>query len=199
MCLSVKPSVFDLNLHGTYGHSFPTFREGWDHECWQDCLRTVDGFHPHSRVLSLCGPLPGQLQSQPLFLLGSISVHGLCSTHLSRKPARYRNLPAGLGSSTLSRRHSRSRRPQHAGRRQRDSRLAHLRRLGTGVDSYRAGLVCQRRLRSGVAASRLRFGLHHHRSLSFALSLGSIPSQERRREDAYFARWCMATFRPSST
>ena len=28
MYLSVKPSVFDLNLRGIYGHSFPTFREG---------------------------------------------------------------------------------------------------------------------------------------------------------------------------
>ena len=46
MRLSLKPSVFDLNLYGTYGHSFPIFREGLDHECWQNCLRPLDGFHP---------------------------------------------------------------------------------------------------------------------------------------------------------
>ena len=72
--------------------------------------------------------------------------------------------------------------------RQRAARLAYLCRPGASVDRYGASAVRPRKFRGGVAADRLRAGLHHHRSLSFAVSLGALSHSERGREDAYAAR-----------
>src|SRR5271157_2641604 len=97
MNLPVLTSVFDLNSGGPFGHAYPTSGEAVNHESGPDGVRAVDGFHSRARVSPFRRALSGQLQGQQFFLLGPVSVHGVCATHLSRKPARYRDLSAPWG------------------------------------------------------------------------------------------------------
>ena len=48
---------------------------------------------PSAAVSPVCGTLSGPLQTQGLLVLGSVFVHGLRATDVSRKPARHRRLP----------------------------------------------------------------------------------------------------------
>jgi hypothetical protein len=47
---------------------------------------------PSATVPPMRGAPPRRLQSQSVLVLGSVFVHGLCSTNLSREPARHRRL-----------------------------------------------------------------------------------------------------------
>src|SRR6516225_5777214 len=47
---------------------------------------------PSAAVPSVCGALSRQLQDKIVFVLGSVFVHGLCTTDLSREPTRHRGL-----------------------------------------------------------------------------------------------------------
>jgi hypothetical protein len=77
------------------------------------------------------------LQRQPphalLFHLRTVSDHGFCTTHLPRKSARHRHLSPRCRPQTLPQWSAASGRSQHLGRRQRKERLAHFRRLYSGV------------------------------------------------------------------
>src|SRR5208337_1855610 len=64
-------------------------------------------------VSTLRRPLWGRLQGPQLFLLGSISLSGLCPTDLSRKSARHRSLPAFAPPATLPSGTARRGRPLH--------------------------------------------------------------------------------------
>src|SRR5271165_848012 len=189
MNLRLAMSVFDLNFSGLYSHAFPAFEEGVAYASWSDGVRAVDGFHSRTPVSPLRRALSRQLHGHQLFLLGPVPVHGLCPTHLSREPARHRNLPASFGAAPLPCGDSRPGLAQHLGRCQRVARLAHLCRPGASADRHRASAVRPRKFRGGVAADRLRAGLHHDRSLSGAVPLGTLSHPERGREDAYPARF----------
>jgi hypothetical protein len=99
--LRVKKDVSDLKLD-------PLF--------WRRVLRKNHFFasyriHPSAAVRPVCGALLRQLQGQSVFELGSVFVHGLCATNLSRESARHRGLcscalrstiPSGLPQPFLS-------------------------------------------------------------------------------------------------
>jgi hypothetical protein len=93
-----------------------------------------------------------------------------------------------VGGAAVSSGHSRARRAQHSGRCQREPRLAYLCRLGSSLDSQRSPVICQRRFRSRTGTNGLCFGLHHHRSLPFVVSVGSLLGRKRGGEDAHSAR-----------
>ena len=57
----------------------------------------------------------GNYKIKRLFLLGPVSLHGLCSTDLSGKPARYRSLSALGSTETLSHGHPGQRLTQYPG------------------------------------------------------------------------------------
>src|SRR5579859_1545404 len=188
MVLGAKRGEIDLNLHWPGKRVFPFFGEDFAHEFGKNHFRAVDGFCSRARVSPLRRALSRQSQGHEFFLLGPVFVHGLCTTDVPQKFARYRNLFAHAGRKTVSPGHPRPRLAQHAGGCQRDARLAHLRRPGTCAHRSSTCAVCRRTFRRGVGGNRLRAGLHDHRFVSFAVSLGALPALERGCEDAYAAR-----------
>src|SRR5450759_4351798 len=90
------------------------------------------------------GAVSGQPQDPELHLPGSISVHGVCATDVSREPAGHRSVFALADREALPHGHSRSGFAQHTGQRERDSGLADLCRLRPASDRYRPQAVYQR-------------------------------------------------------
>src|SRR6266851_4616892 len=117
-------------------------------EFWQIDLCTTDGLSSFQEFSTLCQTLPGRLQTQDIFLLGSVSLHELRAANLSRKSARYRSLPARATHQALPSRHSRPSLAQYLGPCELGTRLAHLRRLRAGVDYPRSSALRKRQLRS---------------------------------------------------
>src|ERR1035437_667192 len=67
-------------------------------------------------------------------------------------------------------------------------RLAHLRRLRTDTDRYRATALRERCHGRGTGSQPLRAGLDHHRSLLVAVSLGEVSQAEGCHQNAHAAR-----------
>jgi len=122
----LQRTVFDLNSRGVFGHPFRAFREGAAHASGQNGVRAVDGFHSGTGIRLLRESLSGRPQARQFFLLGPVSLDGLCATGLSGEPAPPRDLRARLRVSPLSSRPSRAGLARH--RWPMPTRLAVLRR-----------------------------------------------------------------------
>src|SRR5215216_6062507 len=157
-------------------------------EFWQIDLCTTDGLSSCQGFSTLCQTLPGRLQTQDFFLLGSISLHGLRATNLSGEFARYRSLPARATDEALSSRHSRPSLAQHSGACELGARLAHLRRLCASVDYPRPRALRGRQLRRRIGPDCLRARCHHHRFVSGTFPLGPVSQAQRSGEIADAAR-----------
>ncbi len=112
-------------------------------EFWQIDLCTTDGLSSFQEFSTLCQTLPGRLQTQDVFLLGSVSLHELRAANLSRESARYRSLPARATHQAVPSRHSRPSLAQYVGPCELGTQLAHLRRLRAGVDYPRSSALTQ--------------------------------------------------------
>src|SRR6185503_10037627 len=95
-------------------------------EWWQIDLFTTDGLSTLGPVPRMRCPLPRRLQTQKLFVLGPVSMHGVRPAYVPRKFARHRGLSARQPNQALSHGHSRSGLAQHPGQRQLGTGLAHL-------------------------------------------------------------------------
>src|SRR6185295_9293033 len=151
------------------------------------CVCSADQVSFSQRIPALRCTLWGQQERPFVLLLGSVSHHGFRSTYLSRKPARYRSLSDGPASQALSRRLQWPCQTFHFGRRQRDSRLAHLSRLRPKSDRDSASTLCSFRAGSRTRGDRLRFRRHHHRPLSVPLPLGQIQKAQGRDQTTHLA------------
>src|SRR5258708_16384981 len=96
---------------------------------------TTDGLSSFQEFSTLCQTLSRRLQTQNVFLLGSVSLHELRAANLSRESARYRSLPPRATHKPLPSRHSRPSLAQYLVPCELGTRLAHLRRLRAGIDS----------------------------------------------------------------
>ena len=67
-----------------------------------DCIFTAHGFPTQARVQQMRTSVPWQLQDTALQVSRSVSVHGLCATHRSRKPPGHRDLLAGDAAQAVS-------------------------------------------------------------------------------------------------
>src|ERR1022692_4891191 len=94
----------------------------------------VDRPSPSPGVSEMRGPLRRSSSAEEAFLLGSVLGDGLRATDLPREPAGHRSLPPIRDRETLSPGVSRHGGAQHSGRRQRNTRLAHLRRVCPCLD-----------------------------------------------------------------
>src|SRR5712691_6452372 len=157
-------------------------------EFWQIDLCTTDGLSSFQEFSTLCQTLPGRLQTQDVFLLGSVSLHELRAANLSREPARYRSLPARPTHQALPSRHSRPSLAQYLGPCELGTRLAHLCRLRAGVDYPRSSALRKRQLRRRVGPDCLRARCHHHRFVPGAFPLGPVSQAQRSSETAHVAR-----------
>ena len=78
--------------------------------------------------------------------------------------------------------------PLHTGRRQRNSRLADLRRVWPTTDRAGQAVVCRRRSGRGSAQHCLCARLDHDRSMSVDVSLGAFSFDQGSSEDAHATR-----------
>src|SRR5260370_13825817 len=64
------------------------------HESRTISVRATDGSSAHSRVSQVCAALRRQLPGAEFFLLGPVSLHGVCPVDLPRESARHCCLPS---------------------------------------------------------------------------------------------------------
>jgi hypothetical protein len=83
------PSFIDLISIFPKCHTPAFLCEEMADECWKNHILSTDEFPARLRVPPVRRTLQWKLQDQKLFMLGPVSVHGLCPTHLSGEPERY--------------------------------------------------------------------------------------------------------------
>src|SRR6185503_9551038 len=157
-------------------------------EFWQIDFYATDGLSSDQIFSPLRATLRRRFQGKEFFLLGSVPVHGLRPAYLSRKPARYRSMPAGATAQALSSWDSRSDLAQHLGPCELRARLAHLRRLRPSADYPRSGTLSERLFRRRVGPDGLRARCHHDRFVPGTFPLGRVPQSQRSGETPYPAR-----------
>ena len=101
-----------------------------------DVCRTIDfqadyGHHAAPNISPLRGQIRWRFQGKNILMSRSISLHGFCPDHSSRKHSRYRDLPEVLKQKALSHGHPRQGFKINACRCQRKARLAYIRRIRT--------------------------------------------------------------------
>src|SRR5438552_12650771 len=182
------PTFFDFNLTSL-------FRRVWLRHMADQTLyerrphrfRPTAGLPAPIRIRQVCSTLSRQLPRPKVDQLRTVRCHGFCPIDLAREFARHRNMSARSGIQTLSQRHSPTHRSQYAGRRQRNPRLAHLRRFRSDPHSTGRRALRQRTFCRGTSTSRLRAGLHYHRLVSVAFSVGHLPPTQGGHQTPHFA------------
>ena len=144
-------------------------------EPWPHGVFAVDRLPSGSGVPPMRGALQRRLPAARVLVLGPVLVHGVRAVHLSRKSARHRSVLTELAGQAVSHGHPRASLSIHTGRRQRESRLAHLRRFRTDPHCACPSVVRPRFLRCRTPTQRLCSRLDHHRSVSGDASVGSFP------------------------
>ena len=179
--------VSDLNgeLHIVQSGSFSAAGDRDVH--WQDAVCSDHGLFAMEDLSSHCGPACRRLSRQDADLCRALPHSGLRPTHLPGESARHRGLSVGASPQALSHGYPGSRFPFHAGRCQRNTRLAHLRRVRTTLDGASQATLCQGRSWTGSDQHGLRAGLDHHRSVPVGVPVGALPYHQSRSEDAYVA------------
>jgi len=150
-----------------------------------DCLFSSDGFPVSAGVPQVRCSLPWSVQGPEVFLPGSVFLHGFRSAHIQGKPARHRSLPAGDAAEALPHGNPHKGLAEHARRRERESRLANVRRVRASSHRYRQASVCKRRLRHRLGRGGVRPRLHHHRPVPLPVSLGEISPDQGRHQTAH--------------
>src|SRR3989338_4278783 len=129
-----KMSVIDLKSPVRFSHS--SSKKGMAYEYLQNYFHPSHGASAASGVSQMRPALPRRLQNKNIFMPRSISGDGLRAVELPGKPARYRSLPSGHEQQTLSHGNPRRDFPEQLGPCQRNTRLAHLGRLCSSLDSH---------------------------------------------------------------
>src|SRR5271170_5923143 len=143
--LRAKEDVSDLEL-------YPLF---WGRVLGKNNFFASCRADPSATVPPMRGALSRRLQSQSLFLLGAVFVHGLCSTNVSREPARHRRLSEGALRPALPSWLPQPCVSQYVGRCQRSARLAHLRGSGGAPDQKGKTALFWRANRCRTSTKRL--------------------------------------------
>src|SRR4030067_251056 len=152
-------------------------------------IRAVDGTSSGEDLGAMRSALSWQLQDPELHVSGSISVHGVCAADVSRESAGHRSMFALADREALPHGYSRPGVAQHAGQCERHARLADLCRLRAAPDRHRTQAVHQRTLWGRSGQHGVRLGLHHHRLVALAVSVGAISNHQGGREAAPAARF----------
>src|SRR5437870_1610265 len=134
----------DLNCVETICDPASNLLVGGTHEFGQVGVCANHAAFAIDHVSPLCGALWRRAQGQEFFLPGSLSLHGFCSTDLSRKFARHRSVPACASGQAVPHGHQEPGVAQYSGRCQREPRLAHLRRLCPVAHRHCPSSLCRR-------------------------------------------------------
>ena len=174
--------MFFIDLNAPKGHTSAIPQKEMTYEFRENDFCPTHGLSTGLRIPSMCPTIPRSLQDEKFFMLGSVSLHGLRTAHVSRKFERYRGLPSLGPTETLPHGYPGQSLPQYSGPCQPGERLANLCRLCP--DSYwpRPTSLCQRFLWCGVESNGLCLGLHPHRFVSVAFPLGQVSEAQRSRK-----------------
>src|SRR6266566_1363178 len=180
--------VTDLNMrHATREPSGSSSRRS-AHVRRQIGIRSTDGTSAAAYVATVCRALSESLPDIDVLASRSILGDGVCAIDLSRESARYRDVLACAFGKALPLGYSWADCTQHTGRCQREARLAHLSRSGIVAHSDGAQTLCGRRLRRRAEEHRLRARYHDHRSVSDALSVGTLSKAQSGGQASHAAR-----------
>src|SRR5271163_2089904 len=91
-----------VDLNGWRAQCLRNFLRRRAHVYRQDVVRAAHGFCAVDDVREDCGAVQRRPSGANTVLRRTIPSHGVCSTDLSREPARYRNLPVGPSVETIS-------------------------------------------------------------------------------------------------
>ncbi len=183
-----------MNFRLRYCHSGAS--EGMVYEQWPNDLCAGDGFSSAAGFSPLRSTLPGRVQGAEFLVLGSVSLLGLRATRRARKFARHRSVSALATREALSPGFPRPHFPQHAGTRQRNSRLADLCRFRARAHRQGSCVVSRRTVRRGVGSDHLCSGFHHHRFVFGACFPGRSSAAARVPSKCIRCSICAAAFRP---
>ena len=186
MIVSSQMQLFDLKSFLPIGHNSATSRKEIAYrEYRQNHFFSNHGFCSIVSFSAMRCSLPRKLQSDYVHLLGSVSLHGLRSTHLSRKPQGHRGMSSRGEAEAISYGHQEQRITKYSGPCQREPRLENLCRLCPSADQDRQRIIRERRLRLGIKTGRLRLRFNDYRSLPFGISLGQVPQNQSRSEASH--------------
>src|SRR3989339_786790 len=162
--------------------------KGASYEHGQNYFFSSDGIPASLRIPQMRPALSRRLQGAKFFVPGSIFMHGLRATDISRKFTRHRILPAIHADETLSHGFSRFNIKKHISRCQQSARLAYLCRPRPGLDSSRQEIISQRTFRRRIETGGLRAGCHNDRFMLISIPLGAFSPEQSRRQIAHTSR-----------
>src|SRR3989339_225499 len=176
-------SVVDLK---SKGHTFRGKNlEAMIYEYWDNFVCSSYGFHFLAGFSTLRRTLLWEPQSETVFVLGSISMYGLCPTNISGEPSGHRNLFADDEAKVVSCRSARGDSKKHAGQRQQQTRLENLCGLCSDTDPKSKEVIRGRRFWRRTQAGRLRAGRDSNRFMPFLVSVGEVSQGQSRGEITY--------------
>src|SRR5208337_260915 len=156
MNISSQMQLFDLNFLQPIGHNSAAPRKEMAyHEYRENRFFSDNGLCSVVPVSPMRRSLRWKLQSENVYLPGSVSLYGFRSTHIQRKSQGHRSLPSRSESQTISYGYPEHCLTKQSGPCQRKPRLENLRRLRPSSDHNRKRSIRERRLRFGIEASRL--------------------------------------------
>ena len=183
--------VIDLKIYDRSEYPPVIQQEESTHVHRQTRFLSGHGLHAHAYLSTLCNAVSRRLQSEKVYLLRSIPLHGLCANHLPGKPARYRNLFACPRAETLSYGHSRQGIPINHCQRQRTEKLEDLCRSGLFADQYGAQALQRRILRFRVGTNGLCTRCHNHRLVPDHVSVGPVPTEQGSYQTPYITGFAL--------
>ncbi len=148
-------------------------------------VRSIHGLRSTTRFRRVREAIRWRPSPTRLLVSRPVSLLGVRTADLSRKPARHRDVSAGPRAQALPCGLPRQGLAEHIGRCQPRSRLAHLCRVRSSVDRSSAETLRRRTLRRGVGADCLCPRQYHDRPLSESVPLGAVPSSQRGRKAAH--------------
>src|SRR5271165_4255338 len=186
--LRVKKDVSDLKLDPLL----------WERVLGKNYFFASCRTDPSAAVRPVRGALSRQLQSQSVFVLGSVFEHGFCATDLSRKPTRHRRLSERALRSTLPLRLPEPCMSQYVSRCQRSARLAHLRGPSGAPDQKGKKALFWRTNRCRTTTKRLCTRFDNHRSLFESFSVGTLFAPPKPRSNSILYSTYVDRFLPLS-
>ena len=186
MMLQQKTTVIDLNWLVSCGDIFASsIRRTAANEQRTNSVFANTRFHPEASIQNLRQSIRRKLSGQIILMFRSISDNGFCSTYLSRKLKRHRNLFESVAQKTLSLRLSWKSFSQQFSQFKRKQRLADLSRFCTGAYQKSKAALCQRRFWCNTEKHSLCSGRNSDRSMLNAISMGSTSKSKKCSKAAY--------------
>ena len=174
-------SLIDLKSYRSKSHHWRKIPLGPNRVFWKSCLLSSNGVSSSPCLSPMRKSLQRQLQSQGVYLSGSVLLHGLCTDHVSGEPTRYRSMPSGSAWQALPHGNQRASLLKYPGQRQQSQQLEHLCGPCALADCYSTQTLQQRFVSPRPRRNRLRSGRHNYRFMPLLIPLG--PFQEDQRSD----------------